>query len=99
MMISKTQIQQVLKQYGENTKVRKSDKTSAAPMQQKDSVVLSKQGLDIQQMQKALKDIPDVREEKVQEVKEQIRSGNYNVSGEEIAEQILGRTVVDRSFR
>lgn len=99
MMISKTQIQQVVKQYGENTKTKKSEQSSAAPIASKlDSVTLSKQAMEIQQVQKALKEIPDVRDEKVREMREQIESGNYNVSGEEIAEQMLGRTIVDRSF-
>jgi len=99
MMISKTQIQQVIKQYGETSKLKKSEQSGATPAaRQSDAVILSKEAISIQHIQKALKETPDVREEKVSEVREQIRSGSYNVSGTEIAEQMIGRTLVDRSL-
>jgi negative regulator of flagellin synthesis FlgM len=89
----------VIKQYGENSKPKKSEQSSAPhAARQSDAVILSKQAISFQQVQKTLKEIPDVREAKVNEVREQIRSGSYNVSGTEIAEQILARTLVDRSL-
>lgn len=44
----------------------------------------------------ALKDVPDTREEIVNELKERIRKGEYKVSGEEIAEMMLRRRAADK---
>lgn len=44
----------------------------------------------------ALKDVPDTREDYVNELKEKIRKGEYSVSGEEIAEMMLRRRAADR---
>lgn len=46
--------------------------------------------------EEALKDVPDVREEIVAELKERIRKGEYKVSGEEVAEMMLRRRAADR---
>lgn len=43
----------------------------------------------------ALKDVPDTREEFVNELKARIESGEYKVSGEEIAEMMLRRRAAD----
>lgn len=96
MMISKAQIQQVMKQYGDNTRVNKNEKTgSTSAARRVDEVTLSQEALNAQQLQKHMKDIPDVREERVQILQERIQSGTYNVSGEDIAEKMIGRTIVD----
>ena len=44
----------------------------------------------------ALKDVPDTRGEIVEEIKERIKKGEYQVSGEEIAEMMLRRRAADR---
>ncbi|MGI6295328.1 MAG: flagellar biosynthesis anti-sigma factor FlgM [Armatimonadota bacterium] len=44
----------------------------------------------------ALKDVPETREEIVQELKERINKGEYKVSGEEIAEMMLRRRAADK---
>lgn len=97
MMISKAQIQQVIKQYGDNSKVRKSEKTDGVSgTQRADEVTISREALSAQQVQKYMQEIPDVRTERVLELQERIQSGTYDVSGEDIAEKIIGRSIVDR---
>lgn len=44
----------------------------------------------------ALKDVPDTREEYVNELKAKIERGEYKVSGEEIAEMMLRRRAADK---
>ena len=44
----------------------------------------------------ALKDVPDTRDELVEELKQRIRKGEYEVSGEEIAEMMMRRLAADR---
>lgn len=56
----------------------------------KDSVVFSNFAKEMQLASKAVKDAPEVRTEKVDQLKAQIESGRYNVSASQIAEKILG---------
>ncbi|HEX2924831.1 MAG TPA: flagellar biosynthesis anti-sigma factor FlgM [Ruminiclostridium sp.] len=60
-----------------------------------DVISISDNAKDYQVVSKALKDVPDVRQEKIDEFKEVYQSGTYNVSGEEIVEK-LGRAVIDK---
>lgn len=97
MIISGAQIQQVIKQYRENTQVKKSENRDAMPaVKQTDSVMLSREALNIQMLHKELGNTSEVREEKVRALAEQVRSGTYNLSGEEIVEKIIARTIADR---
>lgn len=57
----------------------------------KDNVKISEVGKDYAIAQKALKDIPDVRQNKVDEVKAKMEKGEYaNVKSEDIATKIIG---------
>ena len=57
----------------------------------KDNVKISEVGKDFAIAQKALKDVPDVRQEKVDEVMAKMEKGEYKeVKGEDIATKILG---------
>jgi negative regulator of flagellin synthesis FlgM len=96
-MISNAQIQQVLKQYGDNSTAKKTEKSGGtAAVQRADAVILSQEALNVHQLQKSLRDIPEVRVDRIRTLVEQVESGTYNVSGEEIAEKIIGRIIVDR---
>lgn len=97
MMISKTQIQQVMKQYRDNAKVPKPEKKGVMPAaRQVDQVILSKEAVSAQQVYKDMKETPAVRKAMVLDLQQRIQSGTYNVSGEDIAEKIIGRVIVDR---
>ena len=66
--------------------------TAAKP---EEKVDLSTMAKDIQQAKNALSKLPDVREEKVQELKSQVEKGTYNVSGEKIAGKMVEESIVD----
>ncbi len=86
-------IYNVSKIYDSKGSVGKVSKTSSvAP--KKDVVSISSNAMDYQTVAKALRDVPDVRQNKVDELSEVYRSGNYNVSGQEIIEK-LGKSVLD----
>lgn len=55
----------------------------------KDVVSISGAGQDYNTAMKAMRDIPDVRVEKVEEFKAKVDNGTYNRSGDDIAEKIL----------
>lgn len=50
---------------------------------------ISQTGKDLQAVKQAVKDAPDVREDKVRRIKEQLASGTYHVSAEEFADKMV----------
>ncbi|MDQ5988371.1 MAG: hypothetical protein CSYNP_04131 [Syntrophus sp. SKADARSKE-3] len=62
---------------------------------QGEKIELSSDVKDFSQIKKVLADIPDVREDKVQQLKKQIDEGTYNVSGEKIAEKMVSEALLD----
>lgn len=59
----------------------------------KDVAAISKAGKDFAIAMKAVRQSPDVREEKVAEIKSKIENGEYNVSGKDIAEKLIEKLV------
>jgi len=55
----------------------------------KDDVTISGQAKDFALVMKALRGIPDVREEKVAELSEPVQNGTYSVSSNEVADKII----------
>lgn len=54
-----------------------------------DSMNISRQAKQIRNLEKKLADIPDIRTEKVEELKTAIASGEYNVDSKTLARDIL----------
>lgn len=55
----------------------------------KDKFEISQTGKDYQIARQALSSVPDVRMERVEAIKKQMQSGNYNISAEEAADKIV----------
>ena len=67
----------------------KADAASEQPEKQQakaDTVELSDTGKRIQEAHKQLESIPDIREEKVAQLKEQVENGTYEVDAEKVAD-------------
>lgn len=58
---------------------------------QKDQVIFSSKALEIQNAYKAAKASPEIRSDKVEALKEQIKSGNYSVNAKELSEKIASQ--------
>jgi negative regulator of flagellin synthesis FlgM len=75
--------------------VQDKDKVDAAPEQPEkqqtktDTVVLSDTAKKVQEAQKQLESIPDVREDKVAQIKEQIENNTYEMDEEKIAGKMI----------
>ena len=54
-----------------------------------DKLQLSNRGSEVGKLVEQVKEMPDMREEKINQLREQITSGNYNPSSEDIADAIL----------
>jgi flagellar biosynthesis anti-sigma factor FlgM len=54
-----------------------------------DKVEFSNRGTEVGKLVDQVKELPDGREEKISQLREQVSSGNYNPSSEAIADAIL----------
>jgi negative regulator of flagellin synthesis FlgM len=61
------------------------------------SVEVSSTAQEVQQVKKLVNQLPDVRTDRVQALKTQIENGTYQVSGEDIADLIIRRTLADNT--
>jgi negative regulator of flagellin synthesis FlgM len=90
---------QMIQQYQRNDNVAQTTDNkqagTAAAVKPEEKVDLSTMAKEIQQAKVAVSKSPDVREEKVQEIKSQVEKGTYNVSGEQIANKMVGESIVD----
>ncbi|MDY6880763.1 MAG: flagellar biosynthesis anti-sigma factor FlgM [Desulfatiglans sp.] len=60
-----------------------------------DKVVLSPKAREIQKAKMLLASVPDVREEKVQEIRQRIEEGTYKVESKKIAEKIVKESLLN----
>jgi negative regulator of flagellin synthesis FlgM len=58
-------------------------------------VNLSSKAKHIQQIKQIVDQTPEIREEKVMDLKNQIESGSYTVNSEKIAEKMVGESLID----
>lgn len=63
----------------------------AEPVTRKDQVALSSEAKDFVAIQKMLSDVPEVRQDKINDIKARMASGSYNVKAEEVAEKIVSQ--------
>jgi len=86
-------IYNVAKVYNKQNSIDNIGKTSSV-IPKKDVVSISSNAKDYQTVSKALKDVPDIRQSKVDEFIDVYSSGGYDVSGKEIVEKI-GKAILD----
>lgn len=77
---------------------QRSLKTGAGQNPESDRLELSVKSREISHLQDLIQSTPDVREERVQQVRSQIESGTYNVKAEKISEKIVGGNLLDEVF-
>lgn len=80
--------------YGKQKGVDKVEKSSAVKAR-KDIVSISTQAKDYQTAVKAVKETPDIRQERVNEVLEKYKTGGYDVKGRDIADNII-KSIIDK---
>ncbi len=75
-------------------KVSANDKQNSVAVES-DAVSISEKGKDVSEMTRTLKEMPDVRADKIADLKERIAAGTYNVSGKDIASKIINTALED----
>jgi len=67
-----------------------------SPAPSSDRIELSVQGREIQHLNELIRSTPDIREAKVEQIRNAVESGTYNVKAEKIADKILGGNMIDQ---
>ncbi len=90
-------INEIVSQYQINEKkvVPELQQPGASGRAPEETVSLSSAARGIQQAEKALRELPEVRQEKIDELKERIAGGNYDVRGDKLAEKMLTDAFLD----
>ncbi|HOB12456.1 MAG TPA: flagellar biosynthesis anti-sigma factor FlgM [Syntrophomonadaceae bacterium] len=96
MIISKTQVQNLLQVYGKNKKINNIESASAARSMRKDALAISDESRIKQKAMQAIRQAEDVRMEKVEELRERISMGTYTLSEDQVAEKMIERAIIDR---
>lgn len=82
------EIPKILGIYDKQKNVKKVDKT-ASVVSKRDVVSISNSARDFQSIMKSLKEVPDVRQDKVNDLKGKYETGNYSISGKEISDKLI----------
>jgi len=97
LMISRTQIEQVLKVYKASKTSRPVPRdTGVTQPAQQDKVRLSFSMEDIEKVKRLVHASPDIRQDIVEPLASAVESGEYSVDPESVAEKMLGRLLADR---
>jgi negative regulator of flagellin synthesis FlgM len=88
---------QMIQQYqsGNNSAVSSDKQAINVSVKPEETVDLSTKAKDIQQAKNALNSLPDIREEKVQEIKTQVDKGTYNVDAGKVADKMVKDSIID----
>lgn len=97
MIISKTQVQNLLKVYGKEMSRNRVEPAAAAKGAAKnDKLAISDESRIKQKVMQAISQAEDVRLDKVEDLRERISAGTYTLSEDEVAEKMIERAIVDR---
>jgi len=86
MKIYNNNIDKIIKAY--NRQETKNEVKETTRLRKKDQLVLSEHGKEFQVAMNALKEIPEIRADKVEAIKHQIQTGTYVVDAGKIAEKM-----------
>ncbi|HEY8349910.1 MAG TPA: flagellar biosynthesis anti-sigma factor FlgM [Clostridia bacterium] len=80
--------------YGSQKKVNRVGSTGSVASR-KDVLSISSEAKDFQAVFRALREVPDIRQDKVDDIAGRIETGQYDVKGRDIADKVI-RSVFDR---
>ena len=89
------QIDAYVNQVHDKNKVDPSDKQPEKGTAKTDTVVISDAAKRIQEIRNQLDEIPDVREDKVAQLRNQIENGTYEINADKIADRIIKEGLIN----
>lgn len=99
MKISNRQVQSLIEAYQKRLEAVGTDPRSAVvrrPGSRSDRVELSPDAQELARLSQLVRQMPEVREDVVRQLAEQIREGSYHVPARDIAEKMVARYLADR---
>jgi len=100
LIISVEEVSRLLAQSSQDrSTITRTSQTSDRDIQSRQAarIDVSTAAQDIIKVKNQLNQLPDVREERVAALKAQIANGTYHVSGEDIADLMIRRTLADNT--
>lgn len=97
MIISTQQVQSILKL--QSSFVNKNRNLESIAVSKMDTLELSGRAQEMKLAKEMVLKSPEVRADKILELKKLIQEGNYQVSGNEIASKMINRSLVDELAR
>lgn len=95
MIISNQQVQSILKNYGVAGGRRANYSNPVTPPNRQDKLELSPQAQEMNAIRQKIASLPEVRENRVDELKARIKNGDYQVDAMAVAQKMLDRSMVD----
>lgn len=95
MIISNKQVQNILQLERIDSLKKKDALKDINAVGKNDSLVLSDRAQELNFAKEQVLKSPEVRADKICELKKQIEEGNYQVSGYDVASKMIGRSLVD----
>ncbi len=90
---SNPNVQKMTKAYNKNVaQVKKTEKSQFSP----DKIEISETAKDFQTAMKAFDQLPEVREQKIEQLKKEVRTGNYNPTAKEVVNKLADRVALDK---
>ncbi|MFZ0430938.1 MAG: flagellar biosynthesis anti-sigma factor FlgM [Acidobacteriota bacterium] len=84
-------------QQREQASQQEKQKVQEQPDGPRDRLEFSVTGKELQYLSQKASEAPDVRSERVAEIKSQIEAGTYNIQAQEIAEAMITGSLIDKS--
>lgn len=91
-------INSYVKQIQQNESSVGSDKQKDQAVSGEDNVELSQAAGELKRARKALEEIPDVRQEKIADIKNRIENGTYEIKSDQIADSMVKESLKNDLF-
>lgn len=89
---------EIIKAYNQNKVGKTNDSSKGTQVSQGDSLQLSPTARHLQEIESALRDLPEIREDLVNSIKKGIRTGTYQPDAKKIADGIIQERLLDKQI-
>ncbi len=96
MIISNQQVKSIIKAYNVATSQKNRTVLSTESVRRGDSLLLLPEAKELNKIRNNIAQLPEVRSELVEKIRDSIAKGEYQVSSEQVAHRMLVRSLVDR---
>ena len=99
MIISNSQILSLLQKYQKQDRVYEANRGAGKNLKSTigaDEAKISENAKAYQMARDLIRELPEIREDRLVNVQRLVKKGSYEISDDEIAEKMIGRTIVDK---